>query len=174
MSMETKCVAIRLMLSDIDGVLTDGRLVYDNEGIESKAFHCRDGQGIRLWRDAGYPFGLITLRNSRIVQRRAAELEIDFLRQGVTNKLAAIETIAAELDLGLDAICYLGDDLPDVRVLGSVGLGVSVADGCQEAREAADYVTQLAGGQGAVRETIEMILRVQGRWEEVVGRYLGE
>ncbi|HLA85196.1 MAG TPA: HAD hydrolase family protein [Thermoguttaceae bacterium] len=173
MSLEQRCHPIELILSDIDGVLTDGRLIFDNQGVESKAFHARDGQGICLWRKSGRPFGLVTLRDSRIVRDRAAELEIDILRQGVTDKLAAVEKIREELDLRPEQICYLGDDLPDVRVLGYVGLGVAVADACQEARQAARHVTTLPGGGGAVREAIEMILRAQGRWTDVIRNYVG-
>ena len=172
MNLDQKCRAIELILSDVDGVMTDGRVVYDNQGVESKAFHIRDGQGIRLWRNAGHPFGLITLRESNIVRIRAAELEIDILRQGVADKLATVEQIERELDIRAEQICYLGDDLTDVPVLARVGLGVAVADACEEARTAAAYVTRAAGGAGAIRETIELILRAQGRWAEVVGPYL--
>ena len=174
MNLDQKCKAIKLILSDVDGVLTDGRLIYDDRGVESKVFHIRDGQGIRLWREAGWPFGLITLRESQIVRTRAAELEIDILRQGITDKLATVEAICSELDFRMEQIGYLGDDLPDVPVLGRVGLGVAVADACPEARQAADYVTHAVGGAGAVRETIEMILRSQGRWEDVVRPYLNK
>ncbi|MBN1590544.1 MAG: HAD hydrolase family protein [Pirellulales bacterium] len=172
MNVDQKCQAIRLILSDVDGVLTDGRLIYDNQGIESKVFHARDGQGIRLWHNAGFPFGLITLRNSRIVSSRAAELEIDILRQGVDDKLSTVEQIRNELGLLPEQVSYLGDDLPDVSVLRHVGLGVAVADACEEARLAADYVTAVGGGGGAVRETIEMILKAQQRWEEAIQAYV--
>ena len=172
MNVDQRCQSIELILSDVDGVLTDGRLIYDNQGIESKAFHIRDGQGIRLWHETGRPFGLITARNSRIVRARAAELKIDILRQGTSDKLAAVKEIVNELGLRPEQICYLGDDLLDLRALDYVGLGVAVADACGEAREAADHVTRLDGGRGAVRETIEMILRAQGRWEETVRNYV--
>ncbi|NLE38117.1 MAG: HAD hydrolase family protein [Pirellulaceae bacterium] len=171
MEVEQRCKAIELILCDVDGVMTDGRLLYDNQGVESKAFHIRDGQGIRLWRKAGHPFGIITLRTSRVVQTRATELEIDILRQGVGEKLDVVESICAELDLESRQVCYLGDDLPDVPTLCHVGLGVAVADACEEARRAAHHVTTLPGGAGAVRETIEMILKTQGRWEELIRDY---
>jgi len=172
MDVDQRAKAIELILSDVDGVLTDGRLIYDNQGIESKVFHIRDGQGIRLWKESGRPFGLITLRSSHLVSARAAELTIDILRQGVVDKLAAVEEIRDELDLASEQVCYLGDDLPDVPVLGRVGLGVAVADACDEARRAAHHVTMLAGGAGAVRETIEMILRAQDRWNDVIRKYV--
>jgi len=174
MDVNQRCKAIELILSDVDGVLTDGRLIYDNQGGESKVFHIRDGQGIRLWHSTGRPFGLITLRNSRIVSTRAAELEIAILRQGVADKLAAVEEIRDELGLRPEQVCYLGDDLPDVPVLRHVGLGVAVADACEEARAAAHNVTRLAGGAGAVRETVETILRAKDRWNEAIRAYVGE
>ncbi|HBO44504.1 MAG TPA: phenylphosphate carboxylase subunit delta [Planctomycetaceae bacterium] len=172
MDVDQRCKAIELILCDVDGVMTDGRLVHDDQGVESKAFHIRDGQGIRLWRKAGYPFGMITLRTSRVVQIRAAELEIDILRQGVGEKLEVIKDICGELDIESRQVCYLGDDLPDVPALRHVGLGVAVADACEETRRAAHHVTTLPGGTGAVRETIEMILKSQGRWEELIRDYL--
>ena len=172
MDVEQRCKSIELILCDVDGVLTDGRLIYDNQGVESKAFHIRDGQGIRIWRKAGRPFGMITLRTSRVVQTRAAELEVDILRQGAGEKLPTVNAIRDELDLDLEQVCYLGDDLPDVPVLRHVGLGVAVADACEEARQAAHHVTKLSGGAGAVRETIEMILKAQDRWKELIGDYL--
>ena len=173
MNLDQRCQAIELILSDVDGVLTDGRLVYDNQGIESKQFHIRDGMGIRLWQKAGYPFGLVTLRSSHVVRTRATELEVEILRQGVSDKLTTVEEIREELDLAPEQICYLGDDLPDVRVMRHVGLGVAVADACEEAREAADFVTTLPGGHGAVRETIAMILKAQLRWDDVIQPYVG-
>ncbi|NLE40173.1 MAG: phenylphosphate carboxylase subunit delta, partial [Pirellulaceae bacterium] len=93
MNLDQRCQAVELILSDVDGVLTDGRVTYDNLGIESKCFHIRDGMGIRLWHKAGYPFGLLTLRSSHVVRARAAELDIEILRQGVTDKLATLESI---------------------------------------------------------------------------------
>lgn len=163
-----RCQAIRLILSDVDGVLTDGGIVYDNRGIESKRFNVRDGVGIRLWQKAGYRFGVITGRSSHIVKLRMAELEIEILRQGVENKMAAMRGILDELRLTPKQVCYLGDDLPDLPVVRAVGLGVAVADACEELRQAAHYVTTLPGGDGAVRETIEMILKAQSRWEDIV------
>ncbi|MBN1910370.1 MAG: HAD hydrolase family protein [Pirellulales bacterium] len=172
MSFKHQCQAIELILSDVDGVMTDGGVIFDNQGIEAKRFHIHDGMGIHLWRKSGKPFGIVTGRSSQIVRIRATELEIDILRQGVTNKLAAVEEIQRELDLTAEQICYLGDDLPDVPVMKHVGLGVAVADACADVRRAADHVTQARGGQGAVREIIEAILQAQGRWEDLIQPYL--
>ncbi|MBN2022197.1 MAG: HAD hydrolase family protein [Pirellulales bacterium] len=174
MDLQHRCRNVTLILSDVDGVLTDGRLWYDGQGNEAKQFHIRDGMGIRLWREAGHPFGLVTLRSSRAVRDRAAELEVDILRQGVTDKLATIKEIRDELGLSAEQVCYLGDDLPDVPALNHVGLAVAVADACDEARQAADYVTRAPGGGGAVRETIEMILKAHERWDELVGPYVAK
>lgn len=171
MNLADKCTAIRLILSDVDGVLTDGRLVYDNAGVESKQFHIRDGQGIRLWQQAGLHFGIITARTSEIVKLRAEELGIAIVRQGAQDKLAAVRDIATEHGLSLSAVCYIGDDLPDLAPIQSVGLGVAVADAAEEVRQAATYVTSQPGGRGAVRELVELILKNTGRWETTIRKY---
>ncbi|HEV7283076.1 MAG TPA: HAD hydrolase family protein [Pirellulaceae bacterium] len=165
---------IRLILSDVDGVLTDGGLIYGYRfGAESelKRFHVRDGMGIRLWQEAGRQFGLITARDSSIVARRAKELKIDLVRQGVGDKLSAAESIVANLGLGWDEVCYIGDDFPDLSMIQRAGFGVTVADAPQAIREAADWVTSIPGGSGAVRELIEKLLVAQGLWSGVLKRY---
>jgi YrbI family 3-deoxy-D-manno-octulosonate 8-phosphate phosphatase len=169
--MEQRCQPIELLLADVDGVLTDGRVVVNNQGIETKQFHIRDGMGIRLWQKAGYRFGVVSLRSSQIVKMRAAELDISIVRQGAVDKLATTLEILAEHGLSPQQACYIGDDLPDLRVVRAVGLGVAVADACPELREAAGYVTQLAGGNGAVREVVELILKAQRRWDDVIQAY---
>ena len=171
MGVEECCQAIELILADVDGVLTDGRIVVNNQGIETKQFHIRDGMGIRLWQRAGYRFGVVSLRSSQIVKMRAAELDIRIVRQGTSDKLATALEIIAQLGLTPQQVCYIGDDLPDLPVVRTVGLGVAVADGCAELVEAAAYVTKAPGGRGAVREVIELILKAQGRWEDVVQAY---
>ena len=172
MTLDERCEPIELILSDVDGVLTDGTIELDNRGVETKRFSTRDGMGVRLWQKAGYRFGLITLRSSQIVQSRAGELGIEIVRQGAGDKLVALQEILKELDLSPQKTCYLGDDLPDLPVVRAVGLGVAVADACDELRDAADYVTTAGGGSGAVRETIELILKAQHRWDDVIGTYL--
>jgi YrbI family 3-deoxy-D-manno-octulosonate 8-phosphate phosphatase len=171
MTLVEKCRPIKLLLSDVDGVLSDGRLTYDAAGIESKQFHIRDGMGIRLWQQAGLEFGLVTARMSPIVERRAKELDITILRQGDLDKLAKTREIAAELGLELNEICYLGDDLPDLAAIEAVGLGAAVADGAFEVCNAADFVTSLPGGCGALRELVEMILQTTGKWDALVEKY---
>ncbi len=172
MSLQQQCQPIELILSDVDGVLTDGRVVYDNQGIETKRFHVRDGVGIKLWQKTGNRFGLVTQRSSQVVRIRAGELGVRIVRQGTEQKPATVRQIAEELGLSLAQICYIGDDLPDLPVIRAVGVGVAVADAAEEVCRAADYVTATAGGAGAVRETVEMVLKAQRRWEDVIQAYL--
>lgn len=172
MKLDQRCATIELVLADVDGVLTDGGVIFDNQGIETKQFHIRDGLGIKLWQRAGYKFGLVTGRGSHIVKIRAAELGIDIVRQTAEDKLPATQEILQELGMRLEQVCYIGDDLPDLPVLRSVGLAVAVADASAELRQAAHYVTSVPGGRGAVRETIELILKSQRRWDDLIQRYL--
>lgn len=171
MTLAKRCQAIELIVADVDGVLTDGSIVFNNEGIETKRFHIRDGLGIKLWQWGGGKFALVTGRNSHIVNVRAAELGIDVVRQGIDHKLPAVREVAAQFGLALERVCYIGDDLPDLAAVRAAGLGVAVADACAEVRDAAGYVTQLAGGHGAVRETVELILKSQQRWDDVIQKY---
>jgi YrbI family 3-deoxy-D-manno-octulosonate 8-phosphate phosphatase len=172
MTLDDRCQRIELILSDVDGVLTDGRIVLDNRGVETKLFHVRDGQGIALWQKSGRRFGLITKRSSQAVAFRAGELELEIVRQAAGNKLDTLRQILDDLRIAPEEVCYLGDDLPDLPVVRAAGLGVAVADACRELRDAAHYVTQAKGGCGAVRETIEMILKAQQRWDEVIRAYM--
>lgn len=171
MKIADRCKKIRLILSDVDGVLTDGRVIFDNQGIESKQFHIRDGQGIKAWQQAGYQFGIVTGRTSHIVQIRATELGVSLVRQGFDAKLPPVLDLLNETGNTMESLCYIGDDLPDLPIVQQAGLGVTVADGCEELRQAAHYITKTNGGQGAVRELIEMILKAQGLWNDVVARY---
>jgi 3-deoxy-D-manno-octulosonate 8-phosphate phosphatase (KDO 8-P phosphatase) len=171
MNLDQRCQRIELVLSDVDGVLTDGRLVLDNQGIETKRFHIRDGLGIKLWQKAGYRFGVVTERSSQVVKMRAAELGIQIVRQGAGDKMATLKEILAQLQLTSEQACYIGDDLPDLPLLRAVGLGVAVADAAAELCQAADYVTSVGGGLGAVRETVEMILKAQRRWNDLIHPY---
>ncbi len=172
MDLAQRCQPIELILCDVDGVFTDGRIAMDNQGIESKRFHIRDGMGIHLWQKAGYRFGLVTARSSHVVRMRAAELGIEILRQGVEDKLAVLREVLRQCGLSARQACYIGDDLPDLPAVGSAGLGVAVADACEELRARAHHVTTAAGGNGAVRETIELVLKTQGRWEDLLRPYV--
>ncbi|MGV3485011.1 MAG: KdsC family phosphatase [Planctomycetaceae bacterium] len=157
---------IQLILSDVDGVMTDGRIIYDNAGVETKVFHVRDGLGIKLWQQSGFAFGIITSRTSQIVRVRAAELGIAHVRQGFDEKLPAALDVIRQCGFEPPQVCYIGDDLPDLPVMRSVGLAVTPADGCAEVRQAANWVLRTAGGAGCVRELIERLLKAKSRWEE--------
>lgn len=173
MNIAKLCQPIELVLSDVDGVLTDGGVIFNNDGVEIKRFHIRDGLGVRLWQKAGGRFGIVTGRSSHIVSVRATELGIDVVRQGVEDKAAAVRELLRQLNLEPRQLAYIGDDLPDIAAVRLAGLGVAVADAAEEVRRAADYVTSLGGGCGAVRETIETILKAQHRWDELVQGYGG-
>ncbi len=171
MNTDERCKNVELILSDVDGVLTDGGIIFDNQGIETKRFHVRDGMGIKLWQRAGFRFGILTARTSNVVQLRANELGVDVIRQGVDAKLLAAKQVIEEFSLTAEQVCYIGDDLPDLPLILAVGLGVAVADAAADVREAAEHVTVLPGGQGAVRETIEFILKQKGLWDGMIRKY---
>lgn len=173
MTVEARAKAITLLVSDVDGVLTDGRLEFDDQGGEHKQYHIRDGLGIKLWQQAGHRFGIVTGRNSSTVARRAAELGVSIVRQGAEDKLAAMQALAKELNIAPNEIAYIGDDLPDLPAIRYVGLGIAVADATPDVRDAALWITKAAGGHGAVRELIETILKVQGRWGQLLSAYDG-
>jgi YrbI family 3-deoxy-D-manno-octulosonate 8-phosphate phosphatase len=172
MSLIPLCQPIELILTDVDGVLTDGRVVLDDHGVETKQFHVRDGQGIRLWQQVGGQVGIVTGRSSQVVLSRAAELDIEIVHQDVKDKLPVVEALCEELNLALSQICYVGDDLPDVPVLRAVGMGVAVADAVEEAHAVANYITSVRGGHGAIREVVELVLKNTGRWEEAIRKYV--
>ncbi len=172
MKLEDRCRKIELILSDVDGVLTNGGIVFDNQGIESKEFHIRDGLGIKLWQRAGFRFGILTARTSHIVRLRAVELGIEIVRQGFEDKLPVAQQIIIQQGLQSDQVCYIGDDLTDLPVMRRVGLGVAVADAATEVCAAAHWVTDLRGGGGAVRELIEMLLKAKNRWDDLIRKYL--
>ncbi len=172
MKLEDRCKKVELILSDVDGVLTTGGLVFDNQGIETKEFFIRDGLGIKLWQRAGFRFGILTARTSHIVRLRAVELGIEIVRQGFEDKLPVAQQIIAQQGLQLDQVCYIGDDLTDLPVIRRVGFGVAVADAATEVCSAAHWVTDTRGGRGAVRELIETLLKAKNRWDDLIRRYL--
>ena len=157
----TRAAAVRLLVLDVDGVLTDGRLYFSAHGEELKCFHVRDGAGIVQLKRAGIEIGVITGRNSPMVERRMSELGVTRVRQGVDDKLAVLREWLAELNLNADAIACIGDDSAEVPLLKVARLGVAVADAHPVAREHAHYVTQAPGGLGAVREVCDLILKAQ-------------
>jgi 3-deoxy-D-manno-octulosonate 8-phosphate phosphatase (KDO 8-P phosphatase) len=163
-----RCQAIELLLLDVDGVLTDGGIIYGDDRVELKVFHVRDGSGLKIWHRAGKRSALLSGRSSRVVEVRAAELAISVVLQGASDKWPAYQRILTEMHMRPEQVCCMGDDIPDLPLLRHCGLAVAVADACPEAREDAHYVTRAAGGRGAVRETIEFILRCQGHWQSLV------
>ena len=162
---------VRLLLLDADGVLTDGRLGYDGEGREVKFFHIRDGLGIRLLQQAGITVGILTGRRSESVAIRARELGIDLFFEAVRNKGQVLESILGEGKFRREQVCFVGDDVLDLSVLSRVGLAVAVADGVPEVKEVSHYITQRPGGQGAVREVCELILKAQKKWDQILRKY---
>ncbi|HET6574750.1 MAG TPA: HAD family hydrolase, partial [Fimbriiglobus sp.] len=166
-----RAARIELLLLDVDGVLTDGSVVYSDAGEELKRFHVRDGSGLKLWRAAGKRAAIVSGRASAAVERRAAELGIAPVLQGRDDKLRVFEELLAALGLTADRVCAVGDDLADLPVLTRAGLAIAVADACPEVRAAAHRTTIAPGGRGAVREAVEWLLRLQGRWDELIAGY---
>ncbi len=158
-SVSKRASRVKLLLMDCDGVLTDGRLYFGPTGEELKVFHARDGQGLVDWHAAGFRSGIISGRNSPIVAMRAEQIGVEFVRQGQTDKVDAFNEILAAAAVSPDEVAYIGDDTPDVVLLKRVGLAVAVADAVDEARGIAHYVTTQNGGQGAVRELIQLLLQ---------------
>ncbi|HEX8707116.1 MAG TPA: HAD hydrolase family protein [Pyrinomonadaceae bacterium] len=169
---ERRCGRLRLLLMDCDGVLTDGRITLLDNGDEQKSFHTRDGHGLVLLHRAGLMSGIISGRTATAVERRARDLGIGYVRQGALNKIKDYEELLAEAGLEEQAVAFIGDDVTDIPLMQRSGLGFAVADATPETRAAADYVTQLPGGFGAVREVAELILKAQGHWAELMRRYL--
>ena len=169
-SLAQRCRRIELLVVDVDGVLTEGGIVYGETGaqvsLEIKSFHVRDGSGLKLWHRAGKRSAVITGRSSGLVEVRAGELGVSRVFQGAADKTGPLEQLLAESGLAAESVCYIGDDIPDVLPLRRCGLAIAVADACPEARAVAHYITRAPGGRGAVREAIERILRCQNAWPD--------
>jgi 3-deoxy-D-manno-octulosonate 8-phosphate phosphatase (KDO 8-P phosphatase) len=167
---------IRLLLMDVDGVLTDGKFYYVSRPggglLETKGFDSRDGLGLRLAHHAGLKTGIITGRGSPVIESRVKDLGIHFLQQNALEKITPYERIRKAAQVTDAEICYVGDDLTDLPLLTRVGLGVCVANGDDLVRKHAHFCTRRAGGAGAVREAIELILTAQGKWDAIVKSYL--
>ncbi len=164
---------IRLILSDVDGVMTDGKIIYDEHGMETKAFCARDGFGIRLWIKAGGLFGIVTGRSSSVVERRSGELGSHVLMQDIKDKASAVREISARLGVPLEETAFIGDDYPDLPALKIVGFPAAVADAAEEILESSVWVSDFAGGAGAVRQLIETLLKARGEWEDAIRFYRG-
>lgn len=163
---------IELLLLDVDGVLTDGRLTMSNEGAELKSFHARDGLGIRMAQRGGIMIGIISGRESKVVTDRAEELYISEVHQRIYDKLEKFQEILQRLKLKPEQVCFMGDDLVDLPVLRVVGLAAAPADAIEQVRSTAHFVTERNGGAGCVRELVDILLQATGKWDKVTSRFL--
>lgn len=168
----SRAAVVGMIVLDVDGVLTDGKIYLGNEGEEYRAFFVRDGLAIRLGQSAGLSFGILSGRNSPLVDRRARELGIEQIHQGILDKGTQIDRIGEETGLKPEQICFVGDDLIDIPALRRAGLAVCPADACQETSRFAHYICNNRGGEGAVREVVDLVLRASGRWDRAVRRFL--
>ena len=159
---------IELLCLDVDGVLTDGGIYLDDEGVETKRFHVRDGTGIRLWTRTGHHVAIITGRSGGVVRHRAAELGIEHVIQGCEDKAAAFLKLAGKLGIDPSKAAVLGDDLPDLPMMRAAGYAMAVADAAREVRKCAAFITSRPGGHGAAREAVEHLLKAKGRWDDAV------
>lgn len=163
---------IKLLIIDVDGVLTDGRIFCNDRGEEQKVFHVKDGSGIAFWHRAGLKSAIISGRTSRAVEYRARELGIEDVCQGAHNKLEVYERLIERHGVRDEEVCYIGDDLIDLPVLRRVGFSVAVTGSPEEVLSRVDYVTKAPGGEGAVREVVEKVLKSQGKWEGILKKYI--
>ena len=181
LSAQARARKIKLLLFDVDGVLTDGKLFFppSNNGsptsaIEVKGFHAHDGIAISLARLGGIKTGLITKRSSETVALRARDLKLEFVHQGVSDKRACFEQVVQEAGLKLDEAAFVGDDVVDLPAMRAGGLAIAVKNARAEVKKEAHYVTPRAGGDGAARDAVEFILKAQGKWKRVIEDYIGE
>jgi 3-deoxy-D-manno-octulosonate 8-phosphate phosphatase (KDO 8-P phosphatase) len=170
-ALQEKIKPVRVLILDVDGVLTDGNIIIDDAGRETKHFNVRDGHGLRMLMRYGVEVVFLTGRTSQVVSHRALDLGINEVYQGVFNKLAVFEEILRKKNIVSAATAFVGDDVVDVPVLRRVGFSATVADASADLKNAVDYVTEQKGGRGAVREICEIILKAQGKWPEVAARY---
>jgi 3-deoxy-D-manno-octulosonate 8-phosphate phosphatase (KDO 8-P phosphatase) len=170
-SVQERAKQIRLLVLDVDGILSDGRLTFTNSGEELKAFDVQDGFGIKCIQDAGIIVGVITGRSSHIVQNRMQSLGIAHVIQGREDKGVALRTLCQELGIDLLETAYMGDDWPDLTALGLVGLALTAPNAHAEVRKRAHFVTQNRGGQGAVREVCDLLLQSQGHYDDLLTQY---
>ncbi len=170
-NLKERLLKIKIVLLDNDGVLTDGRIVYGDYGDELKFFDVQDGFGMTLLKRAGFPVVIVSGKKSRINIRRAKELEISKIFQKATDKLKVFEKIIKKYKAAPEEVLYVGDDLIDLPILRRVGFAAAVSNAVPDVKEVAHYVTERAGGRGAVREVIDLLLKTQGKWDAVTSRY---
>ena len=167
-------MGIRCLVLDVDGVLTKGEITYTSSGEELKTFHAKDGMGLAIAHAMGLQTAIITGRTSPIVERRAKELKISYVQMGSHNKSAGLQVVLDTLQVEPQEVAYMGDDLNDLGVMSRVGLAITPQDGVPEIKDIAHYICQANGGEGAVREAVEYILKREGLWEEAVRKYREE
>jgi 3-deoxy-D-manno-octulosonate 8-phosphate phosphatase (KDO 8-P phosphatase) len=167
----TRCRRIEWLLSDVDGVMTDGGVILTDSGEQLVRFHIRDGLGVRLWRQTGRRFGILTGRNVDAVRRRGEQLHADAIYQGEDDKLATFERFLAAHTIAAEHVCYVGDDLLDLPVLRRAGVAMTVAGAPDEVQRQAAYVTRVGGGHGALREVVEVLLKTIGEWESLLADF---
>lgn len=170
--MKERAKKVKMLILDIDGVMTDGRIIYDSHGNELKCFNVLDGMGLALLGYSKIKVALITAKASRAVLRRARDIGAVEIKQNSIDKLTSFRQILKKHKLKPEEVCFMGDDLLDLPVLKRAGLGVTVPGACSEVKRAARYITKREGGKGAVREVIEIILRAQGKWYNLIKGYL--
>jgi 3-deoxy-D-manno-octulosonate 8-phosphate phosphatase (KDO 8-P phosphatase) len=169
--MEARLKKIKLLILDVDGVMTDGRIIFDSNGVESKFFNVKDGHGIKMLQRSGIEVGIISGRESMVVTNRAKELGIERVYQKSLDKLTPFRTILADTGLAEDEVAFIGDDVIDIPVLRRVGFAAAPADAVAEVFPHVHYIAAKSGGWGAVREICDLIMKTQGTWPEVTARY---
>ena len=162
---------IKLLLLDVDGVLTDGSIIYDDDGRETKIFNSRDGVGIRLAMQAGIKIGIVTGRSSKALRHRCENLGIGLVFDGVADKAGMVAEITSQSGIEAEQAAFMGDDLPDLPLMKLIGLAIAVADAHEIVRRSADWTTRAPGGRGAVREVCEELLKAKGVWDQIIARY---
>ncbi len=172
LNLERRILPLRMLLLDVDGVLTDGSIIYTDKGDEIKTFSVKDGLGIRLLMDAGVDVGIITGRRSNALLNRCDNLGIKLIFDGVKNKEAVLDSLVMNEGFSYNEIAYVGDDLPDIQIMKKSGLPIAVADACSLVLSHAAYITSAKGGKGAVREISELILKTKGLWDQIIQNYL--
>ena len=163
-----KLKKIKLLLCDVDGVLTDGSIIYNDKGQETKQFNVKDGFGIKLLMSAGIQLGIVTGRRSKALIHRCNDLGIRLIFDGISDKAGILDEIQQRTGISTDNIAFVGDDIPDLALMRRIGVPIAVADAHENVREYAEWVTSAPGGAGAIREVCEAILKSQGSWDKIL------
>lgn len=166
-----KIKKVKVLALDVDGVLTNGKIIFDSQGKDTKVFDVQDGFAIVMFKRAGFKTAILTARSSKVVTLRAKDLNINKVYQNAFPKVDSYQKMLRDLKVKDKEVCFIGDDLPDLQVLKRVGFAVAVANAAQEVKKSVHYVTQKRGGEGAVREVVELILKGQGKWAKALAQY---